>query len=125
MLRRRALIACGSLLLIAAAPQVVVDGEPTGVTQDELGRVSFDCRPEALASDLARICRAARRLEGQRLFDEETFGGNGRTCATCHSRETGTFSASDAQARLTANPNDPLFVHDGSDDENGWLRALR
>ena len=126
MLRRRALIACGSLLLIAAAPQVVVDGEPAGVTQDELGLVSFDCRPEALAPELARICGVARRLEGQRLFDEETFGGNGRTCATCHSRETGTFSASDAQARLTANPNDPLFRHDGFDDgANGLSRITQ
>ena len=31
-------------------------------------------------------------LEGQRLFERETFGGNGRTCLTCHSRETGTVS---------------------------------
>ena len=45
---------------------------------------------------------ANSELSGKRLFDKETFGGNGRTCATCHSRETGTFSASDAQARLTA-----------------------
>ena len=101
---------------LVAQPQVLLDGEPTGVTQEELRLVSFDCRPEALAPDRARICGVARRLEGQRLFEEETFGGNGRTCATCHSRETGTFSPSDAQSRLTANPNDPLFRHDGFDD---------
>ena len=58
-------------------------------------------------------------LEGQRLFDRETFGGNGRTCLTCHSRETGTVSPRDAQARFQKDPNDPLFVHDGSDDEDG------
>jgi hypothetical protein len=56
---------------------------------------------------------------GQQLFDQETFGGNGRTCLTCHSRETGTVSPQDAQARLSANPNDPLFLHDGSDDGHG------
>ena len=66
MLRRRVSIVCCSLLLIAAAPQVVIDGEPTGVTQDELRLVSFDCRPETLAPDLARICRVARRLGGLR-----------------------------------------------------------
>ena len=26
-------------------------------------------------------------LDGKKLFDKETFGGNGRTCKTCHSRE--------------------------------------
>ena len=24
---------------------------------------------------------------GRRLFEKETFGGNGRTCATCHAAE--------------------------------------
>ena len=115
MIWRRAFAACVGLLLTGfsvalvhtqnpASTEIRLDGEPTGVTQDELRLVSFDCRPEALAPDLARICRVARRLEGQRLFDEETFGGNGRTCATCHSRETGTFSASDAQARSDRQP---------------------
>jgi len=58
-------------------------------------------------------------LEGQRLFDRETFGGNGRTCLTCHSRETGTVSPRDARTRFQQNPDDPLFVHDGTDDEDG------
>jgi hypothetical protein len=57
-----------------------------------------------------------RRKEGRRLFDRETFGGNGRTCVTCHTKETGTFSPQGAQARLADDPNDPLFVHDGLDD---------
>jgi cytochrome c peroxidase len=61
----------------------------------------------------------SNRPDGQQLFERETFGGNGRTCATCHSRATGTVSPSDAQARFQANPNDPLFLHDGSDDGNG------
>src|SRR5262245_9085602 len=57
--------------------------------------------------------------EGRRLFERETFAGNGRTCKTCHSSETGTVSPEDAQKRFKDNPNDPLFVHDGSDDDNG------
>jgi cytochrome c peroxidase len=66
------------------------------------------------------------RLDGKRLFDRETFGGNGRACVTCHSRETGTVSPEDARRRLAENPNDPLFVHDGSDDGagNGTSRML-
>jgi len=57
--------------------------------------------------------------DGKKLFEEETFGGNGRTCRTCHSRTTGTTSPQDAQERFRRNPNDPLFLHDGSDDGNG------
>jgi hypothetical protein len=57
--------------------------------------------------------------DGQQLFEQETFGGNGRTCLTCHSRETGTVSPQDAQLRFQQAPNDPLFLHDGSDDGLG------
>ena len=56
---------------------------------------------------------------GRKLFEEETFGGNGRTCRTCHSIDTGTVSPQDAQERFKKNPVDPLFVHDGTDDGNG------
>jgi cytochrome c peroxidase len=64
--------------------------------------------------------------QGRRLFEQETFGGNGRTCRTCHSRATGTVSPQDAQQRFLANPGDPLFIHDGSDDGkgNGVTRIL-
>jgi cytochrome c peroxidase len=62
----------------------------------------------------------------RRLFERETFGGNGRTCLTCHSRETGTVSPEEATQRFYANPSDPLFRHDGSDDGlgNGVSRML-
>jgi hypothetical protein len=55
----------------------------------------------------------------QRLFTTETFGGNGRTCQTCHSSLTGTVSPLDAQKRYRQNANDPLFLFDGSDDGQG------
>lgn len=55
--------------------------------------------------------------EGARLFRKETFGGNGRTCETCHSRATGTLSPADVQQRFAENPFDPLFLHDGLDDD--------
>lgn len=58
-------------------------------------------------------------LEGKRLFEQDTFGGNGRTCQTCHGAGTGTVSPEDAEKRFQQNPNDPLFVHDGSDDGLG------
>src|SRR4051812_26639435 len=58
-------------------------------------------------------------LEGKRLFEQATFGGNGRTCATCHTAATGTVSPEDAQKRFRRDPGDPLFLHDGSDDGLG------
>ena len=58
-------------------------------------------------------------LEGKRLFEQATFGGNGRTCQTCHSPATGTVSPTDAEKRFAQDPNDPLFAHDGSDDGQG------
>ena len=74
-------------------------------------RESLDCNPA-----LSDACAKARLKEGRRLFDVERFGGNGRTCRTCHSNRTGTFSPEDALARLIEDPLDALFVHDGLDD---------
>jgi len=57
--------------------------------------------------------------KGKKLFERETFGGNGRTCATCHGAATGTVSPAEAQARFAKNPNDPLFRSIDSDDGVG------
>jgi cytochrome c peroxidase len=46
--------------------------------------------------------------EGRRLFLEETFGGNGRTCGTCHP-PSNNFTLDPAFIR-TLRGNDPLFV---------------
>ncbi|HZJ31088.1 MAG TPA: cytochrome c peroxidase [Vicinamibacterales bacterium] len=65
--------------------------------------------------------------EGKKLFEQETFSGNGRTCRTCHSVQTGTVSPEDAQQRFKTHPDDPLFRADGSDDGagNGTTRIQR
>src|SRR5215211_4716454 len=68
---------------------------------------------------LSSKAQEVERSDGKRLFERETFGGNGRTCLTCHSRETGTVSPADARIRFNIDRSDPLFVHDGSDDEDG------
>ena len=58
------------------------------------------------------------KLDGKKLFDRETFGGNGRTCLTCHSKETGTFSLSDVQRIIDkADPDDAFLIHDALDDD--------
>src|SRR5688500_9278657 len=61
-------------------------------------------------------------VDGQHLFNKGDFDGNGRTCATCHpsaAGQSGTISAADVEARFQANPNDPLFLHDGADTVGG------
>jgi len=45
---------------------------------------------------------------GREIFFKETFGGNGRTCGTCH-REESNFTI-DAEFIATLPPDDPLFV---------------
>lgn len=56
---------------------------------------------------------------GRHLFERETFGGNGRTCVTCHLRGSGTLSPADARRLFARNPGSPLFLADGSDDGRG------
>jgi cytochrome c peroxidase len=46
--------------------------------------------------------------EGAKLFFEETFSGNGRTCGTCHPASNNFTTDKDFIATLPA--NDPLFV---------------
>ncbi|MCA9898991.1 MAG: DNRLRE domain-containing protein [Ardenticatenaceae bacterium] len=50
--------------------------------------------------------------QGEILFNDETFLGNGRTCASCHRPENGDFGLSPEQvdSLFQANPMDPLFV---------------
>jgi cytochrome c peroxidase len=46
--------------------------------------------------------------KGRRLFFKETFGGNGRTCGTCHRAERNLTIDADFIKQLP--PSDPLFV---------------
>jgi cytochrome c peroxidase len=67
---------------------------------------------------LANAVRAAQ--DPARLFEKETFGGNGRTCATCHRRGDGfSTTPASAQTRFSADPTDPLFRPSDSDDGAG------
>lgn len=96
------------------------EGPEAEATEDErTGRsaaLAPDCDPDALPPGEAATCKAARRLAGRRLFDREEFGGNGRTCSTCHSGRDGTIDPREVALRLVRDPGDALFVHDGLDD---------
>ena len=125
MKKVRLLAAAVSLIVFAVSTLPVSAEKRRAVVRPAGPTLSLDCKPSELAAAPAEECRRIRRLEGQRLFEKETFGGNGRTCLTCHSNETGTFSPADAQARLLADANDPLFLHDALDDgSSGTSRVL-
>jgi cytochrome c peroxidase len=57
---------------------------------------------------------------GEDVFFHETFGGNGRTCSTCHDpRNEFTVSPELVQQRFQADPTHPLFRPIDSDDGRG------
>jgi cytochrome c peroxidase len=57
-------------------------------------------------------------LHGRKLVDREMFGGNGRTCRTCHSKETGTLTLAEVQRIIDkADSDDALLIHDALDDD--------
>jgi len=109
---------CATLTLGTIGFVAITSATLTGAigTRERPPRMSFDCDPSRLQGAVKALCLAVRFEEGRRLFEDETFGGNGRTCATCHDARTGTFSPESARRRLARNPADPLFVHDGLDD---------
>ena len=65
------LVSGAVLLTIVPIGHVVVSGQPTGIGDQASG--------EKVSPS------TSQRSEGRRLFRTETFGGNGRTCETCHS----------------------------------------
>jgi cytochrome c peroxidase len=89
-----------------ALPTVLLIGHGVVGGEQEIGRLAESPVQE----------RSASGTEGRRLFRNETFGGNGRTCETCHSRGTGTLSPADVRKLLLEDPRNPLFLQDGLDD---------
>ena len=89
-----------AMLMAVAMRHVVVGGAQGGRHADQ-------------SSGQASTASKSKGNEGERLFRKETFGGNGRTCETCHSPSTGTLSPDDVRERLR-DPTDPLFLHDGA-----------
>ena len=97
---------------------LVAVGLISAVGSVTLGASLFEVAPPQLDNGaLAKLERdVAVENDGARLFEKETFGGNGRTCSTCHRKED-RFSTtpSSAQRRFAANPADLLFRPTDSD----------
>jgi len=84
--------------------------EPAGTTSDALtaqNRLAACAQDPRVVTGLisARICA------GGDIFARETFGGNGRTCTSCHPiGHNTTIDGPFVTALFAQNPNDPLFV---------------
>jgi len=65
---------------------------------------------------------AALINEGRRLFFNETFSGNGRTCGTCHREDDNLALSLKTIARLP--DNDPLFIVEQPFRLDGSVNAL-
>jgi cytochrome c peroxidase len=74
--------------------------------------VSAEVNMPAGRQDSDRINKEKEFARGEQLFNEAKFGGNGRTCVTCHTEQTGTLSPAQIATR---SPKDPIFQHDGAD----------
>ena len=85
-------------------------------TSGALGLIASLVLAPACAVDKAEVGdeELESQSQGAKLFNQQTFGGNGRTCKTCHPGEgsTGTLNPAEIQA-LPA--NDALFQHDAAD----------
>ncbi len=89
--------------------------------------ISPICVADSGAETTGQKLSAYELREGRRLFERETFGGNGRTCQTCHSVANGTQTLEQIADLFAADPFGPLFRGDGSDDGagNGASRILQ
>jgi cytochrome c peroxidase len=87
----------------------------------QLAGIPMDPVTLPLASDVESLDPVVRA--GSQIFFNETFGGNGRTCGTCHRRETN-FTIT-PQFIATLPESDPLFVFETNPNlgqlENGAL----
>lgn len=66
--------------------------------------------PRNSAGATGSITPASNVNQGRNLFDHETFGGNGRTCLTCHQSDI-LFGLSPTKIAFMP-PHDPMFVAD-------------
>ncbi|MDQ3263845.1 MAG: hypothetical protein M3Y59_09310 [Myxococcota bacterium] len=83
--------------------------------------------PDTLMAELSSELswsEAQSLLRGAKVFTTEKFGGNDRTCVTCHSLSTGTVTPAEANRRFARDRRDPLFRAIDSDQGDGASYSL-
>jgi cytochrome c peroxidase len=99
-----------SLMMLAAAGCGGQTPDEQPLVEDPQAEETWDAEQHATL---------ASTVQGAYLFTQEKFGGNGRTCSTCHTLGTGTLTPSQVQAAWSRNHNDPLFRGVDSDTGDG------
>jgi cytochrome c peroxidase len=77
------------------------------------------CAVEDVDTDAVTQAHKNKPPDGEQLFRKGEFDGNGTTCESCHSRDTGTLNPTDVQRLLQRRPHDELFQHDRADTIGG------
>ncbi|HEY7371759.1 MAG TPA: hypothetical protein VIF57_06240 [Polyangia bacterium] len=103
--------------MTAAALLAACEGPPPatpgGAVQTQAAALTAADRLAACAQDPRVVTGLATQqvCAGADIFFNETFGGNGRTCGTCHPASNNTTIDPAFVGNLhTSNPSDPLFV---------------
>lgn len=92
-----------------AQPEALTPDDGEGTPLDDGLDAEFEAAVNAQASKWTHAF-------GQFLFRHETFDGNGRTCQTCHTVQTGALSPAQVEAAWQQDPTGPLFRALDSDD---------
>jgi mono/diheme cytochrome c family protein len=113
-----ALMSVGGVVVVAGAGCVELDpaSDPAATTQQAIG---LNDRIAACSSD-PRVVAGTASVDvcvGADLFLRETFGGNGRSCATCHRVDNNMTIDPAFISKLP--PSDPLFVAEFDPDLAG------
>jgi cytochrome c peroxidase len=109
-LKRLQAVTLSSFVMLAAAGCGAETADEQPIVDEPQVEETWDAEQQATV---------ASTLQGAFLFTKETFNGNGRTCATCHTLTTGGLSPAQVQAAWNRNRNDPLFRAIDSDDGTG------
>ncbi|HYQ44247.1 MAG TPA: hypothetical protein VER11_19830 [Polyangiaceae bacterium] len=115
MLRSKPKLSTGVFLLVSLLASACSSGASTET--EAVGSASSALtaqnRLDACAQDPRVLTglMSARICAGGDIFARETFGGNGRTCTSCHPiGHNTTIDGPFVSALFAQNPNDPLFV---------------
>jgi len=115
-------MALAAVLLASCGLSAAPDADTGDVAVASAG-LTAQQRLTACAQDPRVVAGLASKeiCAGASIFFQETFGGNGRTCGTCHpARHNLTI---DAQFIATLPPSDPLFVFEQDPANLGGLET--
>jgi cytochrome c peroxidase len=106
-------------LMIALLAAALIAG--TNLVNGQEGEMALNADAKLVNGQECEDAQALARQQraGQRVFEKETFGGNGRVCSTCHMGAAGTFSPEQARELFARDPKHPLFRPIDSDDGVG------